>query len=396
MTRKSHPTEGEVAALREELGRLIAYRSVSSRPLLDLGSHLATRAEDAGFRVERFEPVEHPGKCTIVASIGPHRGDGSGLVVSGHMDVVPTDGQPWTTDPFALTERDGRWFGRGVADMKGFLAVASLAIRRIPRADWKRELVLIWTHDEEVGCLGSAALADAWQGRPMPTACWIGEPTGMRILRMHPGHVAAEFEIQGKAAHSSRPDLGRNAISAAARAVVALEAEAERFRAEPVDLPEMDRPWVPVNVAEIHGGVAINVVPDRCTVRLGYRHLPGQDPHAPFERLRAAIGPEVCGCPVHGRVVRVTHAMLTAAGTPLEGLLRPHARDPRLGAATFATDGANLTRLGMAPLVFGPGAIEVAHQADEHVDIGEIAAAVDAAEDILRRACCDPSPQERR
>lgn len=382
------PTDADVTALRDELARLVAFPTVSSRPLLDLAAHLANRAEDAGLRVERFHPPGMPGKCSVVASIGPARGDGSGLVVSGHMDVVPTDGQPWTTDPFRLTERDGRWLGRGVADMKGFLAVASLALARIPRTAFTRELTLIWTHDEEVGCLGSAALAEAWQGRPMPRSCWIGEPTGMRILRMHPGHVAAELEVRGRAAHSSRPDLGRNAIVAAARAIEAIEAEAEQFRAEPADLPEMDRPWVSVNVAEIHGGVAINVVPDACTVRLGYRHLPGQDPHAPFERIRARVGEEVCGCPVHGRVLRVTHAMLTPAGTPLEGLLRRHARDPRLGAATFATDGANLARMGMEPLVFGPGAIEVAHQADEHVDVAEIAAAVDAAEEILRAACC--------
>jgi acetylornithine deacetylase len=382
------PSSDEVARLRDTLARLIAFDSVSSRPVLALGNHLAGLAEDAGFRVERFEPAALPGKCTIIASIGPQRGDGSGLVVSGHMDVVPTEGQPWTSDPFVLTEREHRWFGRGVADMKGFLAVANLAVRRIPRTAWKRELTLIWTHDEEVGCLGSALLAEAWRGRPMPTSCWIGEPTGMRILRMHPGHVAAEFSVTGKAAHSSRPDLGRNAIVAAARAVVAIEREAERFQSERAAFPEMERPWVPVNVAEITGGVAVNVVPDACTVRLGYRPLPGQDPHEPFERLRRCVGPEVDGCAVHGRVLRVTPALLTPAGTPLEGLLRHHAVDQRLGAATFATDGANLSTLGMAPLIFGPGAIEVAHQADEHVHIAELASAVDAAEDILRRACC--------
>lgn len=377
------------ALLRDELDRLVRFPTVSNRPLVELAAHLAQRAEDAGFRVERCVSDEHPGKATVVATVGPTQSDGSGLVVSGHMDVVPTEGQPWTCDPFQVTERGGRWLGRGTADMKGFLAVVTTALRRIPRSQWRRELTLVWTHDEEVGCLGSAVFAEQWAGRPLPTACWIGEPTGMRILRMHPGHVAAEFVVRGRAAHSSRPDLGRNAITAAAHAVRAIEGEAERFERERIThLPELDRPWVPVNVAEIRGGVAVNVVPDECTIRLGYRPLPGQDPAEPFRRLEAAVGPEVAGCPVHGRMLRVTRAMLTEAGTPLESLLRPHARDPRLGAATFATDGANLALLGLKPLVFGPGAIEVAHQADEYVDAAELIAAVDVAEQVLRAACC--------
>lgn len=377
----------DLAFLKEELGRLVAFPTVSNRPLLQLAAHLAARAEDAGFRVERFEHADHPGKASIVATIGPQRGDGSGLVVSGHMDVVPTEGQPWTCEPFALTERGAVWLGRGVADMKGFLAVITAALREPPRA-WKRELTLIWTHDEEVGCLGSALLADRLAGRPLPRACWIGEPTGMRILRMHPGHVAAELHVEGKAAHSSRPDLGRNAIVAAGHAIGRI-ADLERiFQGEAVShLPEMERPWVPINVAEVHGGVAVNVVPDTCTIRLGYRHLPGQDPHAPFERIRAHVGEAIDGCPVHGRVLRVTRALLTPAGTPLEAILRPHARDPRLGAATFATDGANLALLGTDPLVFGPGAIEVAHQADEHVSVDELLSAVEVARAVLATAC---------
>lgn len=370
----------------EELRRLIAFPTVSDRPLTELAAHLATRAEDAGFAVERFEAGE-VGKCTVIASIGPP--DSQGLVVSGHMDVVPTEGQPWTSDPFVLTERDGKLYGRGTADMKGFLAAVTLAVARIPRSEFRRELVLVWTHDEEVGCLGSAQLAARWTGRPLPRACWIGEPTSMRILRMHPGHVGAELDVVGQAAHSSRPDLGRNAIVAAARAVEHAARLAEELAASPADdLPEMDRPVVAFNVAQIQGGVALNVVPDRCTVRLGYRPLPGRDPEAPWDELRRRVGDELCGCRVHGRILRTTPAMLTPAGTPLEALLRPHADDPRLGAATFATDGGNLAKMGMQPLVFGPGSIEVAHKADEHVPAADLVRAVDVAEDVIRRACC--------
>ena len=387
-----------MAEVVEELRRLVAWPTVSSvsgqlpgdadRPLVELAAHLAQRAEDLGFRIDRFEPAGQPGKCSVVASIGPDDVDG-GLVISGHMDVVPTEGQPWSSDPFRMEERDGRLYGRGTADMKGFLAAATVGLARIPRHAWKKRLVLIWTHDEEIGCLGSQALVNAWSAGPMPTACWIGEPTGFRILRMHPGHVAVEVVVHGQAAHSSRPDLGVNAIEGAADVVREVRALAAELAAEAAtDLPEMDRPVVAVNVAGIAGGVAVNVVPDRCAVTIGYRPLPRRDPLEVWERLRDRIERIGLVARWDGHVLRVTPPMYTPAGTALEPLLDAHAHDHRLGAASFATDGGNLAKLGMQPLVFGPGAIEVAHMADEHVAVADLVRAVDVVEDVVRTRCC--------
>ena len=374
-------------AVVDELARLVSWPTVSNRPVVELAAHLAQRAEDLGFRVERFAPDGMPGKCSVIASIGPDQVAG-GLVLSGHMDVVPTEGQPWTSDPFRVVERDGKLYGRGTADMKGFLAATMEGLARIARDAYRRQVVLVWTHDEEVGCLGSAMLAEAFKDRPLPSACWIGEPTGFRILRMHPGHVGVEVVVHGKAAHSSRPDLGLNAIEGAAEVVREVRALAAELREEVADLPEMERPWVAVNVAEIGGGVALNVVPDRCVVRIGYRQLPGQDPHLVWERLRARIAALGMSCPWEGRVLRVTPAMLTPRGTELEPLLDRHAHDHRPGAATFATDGGNFAKLGMEPLVFGPGSIEVAHMADEHVAVAELVRAVDVVESVVRARCC--------
>jgi acetylornithine deacetylase len=375
-------------AVVEELRRLVAWPTVSNRPLVELAAHLAGRAEDRGFRVERFEPVGLPGKCSVIASIGPTDAAG-GLVMSGHMDVVPTEGQPWSSDPFRVEERGGELFGRGTADMKGFLAATTVALERIERREWTKRLVLIWTHDEEVGCLGSQALVEAWRSGPMPKACWIGEPTGFRILRMHPGHVAVEVVVHGEAAHSSRPDLGVNAIEGAADVVREVRAFAAQLATEAAtDLPEMERPWVAVNVAEIAGGVAINVVPDRCAVRIGYRPLPGRDPLEVWERLRARLERSGVDARWEGRVLRVTPSLYTPAGTALEPHLDEHADDHRHGAASFATDGGNLAKLGMEPLVFGPGAIEVAHMADEHLAVADLVRAVDVVEAVVRRQCC--------
>lgn len=371
----------------DELGRLIAFPSISNRPLSDLAAHVAQRCEDLGFEVERFDDPHQHGKCSIIASIGPPETEG--LVLSGHMDVVPTEGQPWDSDPFVLTERDGRLFGRGTADMKGFFAATFQALARIERTAWKRELVLIWTHDEEVGCLGSRVLTDALleSPRPLPRACLIGEPTDFRILRMHPGHVAVEIEIFGQAAHSSRPDLGINAIEGAAEVILAVRQIARELEQERADLPELERPWVAMNIARIKGGSAINIVPDRCVLQLGYRPLPGMEPEAVFERIRARLGSIASGR-LQASLLRITPSMLTPAGTALESLLRAHASHPVSGAAGFATDGGNLSRLGMQPLIFGPGSIDVAHQANEYVDTSALVQAVDVLEAVIRARCC--------
>jgi acetylornithine deacetylase len=374
-------------ALRAELARLVGFPTVSNRPVTELAAHLAQRAEDVGFRVERFDDPRQDGKCTVIATAGPPGTDG--LTLTGHMDVVPTENQPWTSDPFRVTERDGRWYGRGTADMKGFLVATMAALERIDVHALQREVALVWTHDEEVGCLGSAALVDDWsrQGRTLPRACLVGEPTDFRILRMHPGHVAVEVSVAGRAAHSSRPDLGSNAIEGAARVVVEARALARELAREPADLPEMERPWVAVNVAEIRGGSAINIVPDRCTVRIGYRPLPGMAALEPWERLRARIDALELPEGYESRVLRVTPAMLTERGTDLEALLVPHAHGPDCGAAGFATDGGNLSRLGLQPLVFGPGSIDVAHKADEYVEIDALVRAVDVIERVVRDRC---------
>lgn len=380
-----------MAKVVEELSRLVAYPTVSNRPLLALAAHLAERAEDLGFRIERFVPQdrEGEGKCTVIASIGPDDADG-GLVISGHMDVVPTDNQPWTSDPFVATERNGALYGRGTADMKGFLAAVSEGLVSIAAGEYRKRLVLIWTHDEEVGCLGSSQLAQAMAGQRFPRACWIGEPTEFQIQRMHPGHVAVEIEIKGRAAHSSIPELGLNAIEGAAEVVLLIRRWASDLALRRADLPEMERPTVAVNVATISGGSAINIVPDRCIVRLGYRPLPGQEPLEPWRELESRLAALGIAQPVHGHVMRVTPSMLTPVGTALQPWLTPHAKDTHCGAVTFATDGGNLAKLGMQPLVFGPGSISVAHQADEHVLIRDLIRTVDIVETVVRRACCAP------
>lgn len=366
------------------LARLVAWPTVSHRPVTELAGWLAERCEGAGMTVERLESA--PGKVNLVCRAGPP--DTDGLVLSGHMDVVPVEGQPWTSDPFTLTRRGDRLLGRGSCDMKAFLAAVVEALPRLPLGRLRKELVLVFTHDEEVGCHGSRILAERYlaEGRTLPGLCLIGEPTSFRILRMHPGHVGMRITCHGRAAHSSKPDLGANAIRLAARVVDALDGLADRWRREVRFAELLERPFVVMNVATIQGGSAINIVPDRCVVELGFRPLPGMDVEALCRDVSECVTP--LGA-VETEVLRVTPSMLTPEGTPLESLLRPHARDGTLGAASFATDGGNLARLGVRTLVFGPGSIDVAHQADEYVPVNELHRAVDVVETVVGRRCVE-------
>lgn len=362
--------------LEETLARLIAFPTVSDQPMDGIAAYVAERCEAAGMRVERFVSTQ-PGKGNVVCSMGPAGTDG--LVLSGHLDVVPVDGQPWTSDPFVLTRRGDRLHGRGACDMKGFVAAVIEALPRLPRLE--RELVLVWTYDEEVGCLGSRQAVEDLAGRALPEACLIGEPTSFRILRMHPGHTSVRVTCSGRAAHSSKPELGESAINKAGRVLARLEQLAEDWRRDIRFADLLERPYVVLNVGRIAGGVAINVVPDRCVLDVGFRPLPGMSPEAIIAQIAERL---------HGLATvelgHITPAMLTPDGTELERLLRAYDQRPT-GAATFATDGGNLEKLGMKPLVFGPGSIDVAHQADEYVPVDELYRCVDVVAELVGRRC---------
>ena len=372
----------------DDLIRLVSFPTVSNRPVEELAAFVARRSADLGLRIERFEDPEQAGKYNIIASVGPE--GSNGLVLSGHMDVVPTEGQPWLTDPFQVTEKDGRLYGRGTADMKGFIAATLQALTRIPLKRLTRELVCVWTYDEEVGCLGSARLAKDLQSRDraLPKACLIGEPTSFEILRMHPGHTAIEIIIRGEAAHSSRPDLGRNAINVAGAIIQHLQEFSQILKQERALEEHLERPWVAFNTATVSGGSAVNIVPDYCRIQAGYRPLPGMCGETIANRLRSFLDTRLSdGTPFTLAVTRSTPPMMTPDQTPLHHTLCHHAPHEKAGAATFATDGGNLAKLGCAPLIFGPGSIEVAHMANEYLEASELIQAVDVIESIVREHC---------
>ncbi|HAN32472.1 MAG TPA: acetylornithine deacetylase [Myxococcales bacterium] len=382
------------AHLIEDLQTLIGFPTVSTSPVTAIAAFMSERFEALGFNIEHFDDPHHPGKTNVICSAGPIDATG-GLVLSGHMDVVPTEGQPWTGDPFKLRTTDtGRLIGRGTADMKGFLAACLSGLESLQVDRLRAPLVLVWTHDEEVGCHGSAHLAKTFEhlNRRLPSACWIGEPTGFEVLRKHAGHVGVEVRLQGQAAHSAYTELGANAVVASARVVGALDDLSRQWalRQGPEAEIGTDRPrGIPLNVANIHGGNAINIVPDRCVLQLGFRPLPRMGHSALVEELQATLDdvrlPD--GTRLESEVLRVTPSLLTREGTHLQTLLLEHAASQQLGTAGYATDGGNLQSIGCEPLIFGPGSIQVAHQADEHVTVEALEQAVDQVRSVVN-ACC--------
>jgi acetylornithine deacetylase len=379
-------------AVVDTLGRLVAWDSTSHRPLTDLAAFLAERAEGSGMRVEVFET--NPGKVNVVASLGPP--GTNGLLLSGHMDVVPVEGQAWSSDPFQLKEADGRLFGRGTCDMKGFIAATLCALDGLKGAQFQAPLVLIWTHDEEVGCRGSQALVERLEkeqpGRAFPEAAIIGEPTNFEICTLHPGHATFEVLCQGRPAHSSRPQLGFSAISLAGAALAVLDQFAEELTQRRDFDGLLPTPWTVLNVGQIEGGTAVNIVPEHCKLRVGIRPLPGisfedllsalEERLLPLRRRAQAAGGDIRLNPLQNSRPLESPSCCAAAE-----LLKPWGRTAGTKGAPFATDGGNLARLGLAPVVFGPGSIDQAHRPDEYIEGKDLFRTVDLLGRLIHARC---------
>jgi acetylornithine deacetylase len=365
--------------------RLVGFDSVSRNSNLPLADFICEYVDRTGVRVARDLSPEGD-KVNLVIAAGPERRDRTGLALSGHMDVVPADESEWESDPFTLTDRDDRWIGRGAADMKGFLALALNRFVACDPARLRHPLTLILTRDEELGTLGAEHFATAWRERDvLPRDVVIGEPTSLAVVRMHKGYLKARLEFSGVAAHSGYPHLGRSAIEPAARAVVALaelrrQLEHER-PAHHEDFPDV--PYAALTVGTIAGGAAINVVPDRCVVQLGVRLLPEMSGTEMIERIRHAVAAAVRDTDWTLEVLGESPAMLLAEDAALHRDLCRHVGQERSRSVHFATDAGWLQTMGCECVVWGPGAIEVAHKPNEFMPKDQFRRAGDLLDALL-------------
>jgi acetylornithine deacetylase len=384
------------------LARLVAFDSTSRNSNLPLADFLCDYLDRPAVRLRRNLSAEGD-KVNLIFEVGPAAAGGTarpGLVLSGHMDVVPAEEAGWESDPFTLTDKGDRYVGRGACDMKGFLAIAAnLALEASERSaggtgqgPWAgrrlaHPLALVLTYDEEVGTLGARRLAESCpEARALPASVVIGEPTELRVARAHKGHLRLRITLHGRSAHSGLPHLGVNAIEPAGAVVAALAELRRELEAEAVPHRELfpDVPFVPLTVGTIHGGAAVNVVPDRCTLEVGLRPLPGGDSRQLAERVarvaRQAAAPLVPEIEVLGD----SPPMLAADDAPVLRSLRALVGGEAI-AVSFATDAGWLQRLGMQCVLFGPGSISAAHRPNEFVPKTDLA----AARAVLARAVGD-------
>ena len=373
------------------LERLVAFDTTSHRSNLPLVDFVCDYLDRPSVRLERL-PSEDGTKANLLVTAGPSKGDGAGLTLSGHMDVVPAEEPDWRSPPFQLTRTDDAYVGRGASDMKGFLA---LAINRMALAQADRlrhPLALLLTYDEEIGTLGARRFTEQRPAAGLPRDVIIGEPTSLRVVRLHKGMIRIRLDFRGQAAHSGYPHLGRNAIEPAARAVSALgalraEMEAERPR-HGEHFPDV--PFAALNVGVIAGGSVANVIPDHCTIQLGIRMLPEMSVDAMTERIRAVVAAAMPHEAFDLRLLGESPALMLDEGADLHRDLCGLVGQRGSASVAFATDAGWLQTVGLRCAVFGPGSIEVAHRANEFLPIAEFERAATLLDELVRSRCLSP------
>jgi acetylornithine deacetylase len=378
----------DLPACVEILRRLVAFPTVSSDGNRDMIDWLADRAEAAGARVEVMTDATGA-KANLWATFGPDI-DG-GLVLSGHTDVVPVAGQDWSSDPFVLREADGRLYGRGTCDMKGFIAAVMTRLPDLAAAATARPIHLAFTYDEEVGCFGARHLIEALRPRPVrPAMAIVGEPTSMRIIDGHKGCCEYSTRFTGLDGHGSRPDLGVNAIDYALRYATRLLALGADLASRPTPDSAFTPPWTTVNIGRIEGGTARNVIAGQAQIDWEIR---------PVDWADATLVKDTLARYCEATLLPEMRALAPGAGIETEVIGEVPGLDPRvanpardlvagvLGAngtdlAAFGTEAGLFQDLGLSVVLCGPGRIDEAHKPDEFVEIAQL----DRALEMLRGA----------
>jgi len=366
-----------VSTAKELLARLVAFDTTSFRTNIPLIEFVEAYLAGQGIDSHRV-PTPDGLKASLFATIGP--GDAGGMALSGHTDVVPVAGQNWDSDPFTLVERDGKLYGRGTCDMKGYLACALAMVPDLKARKLKVPFHIAFSYDEEVGCTGvRPMIAELGKSLPLPRYVFVGEPSKMAVVDAHKGPVRWRVEVTGRAAHSSMPHYGVNAIAYAGRLIAELGRMEEELKASTRN-PRFDPPWTTMQITQIEGGTASNVVPVPCWFGWETRALPGFDPMTLDRRLKA-FAAEKCVpemqrvAPETGIKVTATNSVPAYAAETRSGIvpltLKLAGQNETL-AVSYCTE-AGLFQDGGAPaIICGPGDIAQAHTANEFVHIAEL------------------------
>ena len=364
--------------MREILERLVAFDTVSSRPNIALMTYVRELLENAGLAVTLI-PDAGGGKANLFASTGPSAS--GGVMLSGHTDVVPVEGQAWTHPPFALTESQGRLYGRGTADMKGFVACAIDAMVKAARRPLKVPLHLALSYDEEIGCMGVRSLIDMLQAAPVkPRFCIVGEPTAMQVATGHKGKVALRATCTGREGHSALAPLALNALHLAGDFLGVVRSLQAEIAATGLQDGDYDVPYTTLHVGKMSGGVQVNIVPNHAVLDFEIRSLAGEDVPALIARLELAA--EAIVAPLRAEfpeaAIRVERLWdYPGLGTPPDAGVVNFVKGLTGANGTikvaFGTEGGLFDqRLGIPTVICGPGSMAQGHKPDEFVTIEQL------------------------
>jgi len=372
-----------LARTSQILGDLIAFPTVSSDSNLELITYAADLLSDAGATIS-LSRDETGTKANLFATLGP-AGDG-GIVLSGHSDVVPANPEEWSSDPFEMTRRGDRLYGRGTCDMKGFIAAAIAMAPRFADVDLARPLHFALTYDEEVGCFGARALVQELERAGIrPSVAIIGEPTEMRVIEGHKGCYEYTTEFSGIEGHGSQPDKGVNAIEYATRYISRMLELGEQMKARAPQASRFDPPWTTLQVGRIEGGTARNVIAGNCSVEWEMRPINIDD--ANFVKRDLGNYADSVLLPLMRRVSSDC-AIITRTVGEVEGLQVVEASEAReivfeltgcrhADVVPFGTEAGLFQTAGISSIICGPGSIAQAHKPDEFIEISQLAACLE-------------------
>ncbi|MHC8394324.1 acetylornithine deacetylase [Pseudomonas sp. LB3P93] len=363
---------------RDLLQTLVAFDTTSRESNL----HLIEFVRDylAGFDVPcELIYNEQRSKANLFATIGP--ANRPGIVLSGHTDVVPVDGQPWTVAPFELTERDGKLFGRGTADMKGYIACVLALVPSLVKCTLRLPVHIALSYDEEVGCLGVRSLLAELEQRPVkPMLCIIGEPTELKPVLGHKGKLAMRCDIHGEACHSAYAPLGVNAIEYAAELIGELGRIGHRLKAPKHHDARFDPPFSTVQTGVISGGKALNIVPADCRFDFEIRTLPSHDPSEVAQELKAYAEQQVLPrmravsdrSEIRFSELSAYPGLATDAHSDAAELIATFSGSREFGTVAFGTEGGLFDAAGIPTVVCGPGSMDQGHKPDEFVSFEQL------------------------
>lgn len=377
------------------LTELIAFDSTSRNSNLALIDYIRAMLDDRGVASELTHDADG-NKANLFATLGG-RDDTPGIVLSGHTDVVPVDGQNWRTDPFAAEVVGDKLYGRGSCDMKGFIAICLSRLDAILAAKLDTPIHFAFSYDEEVGCVGVRGLiAELVKREVQPRACIIGEPTSMRPVSAHKGMLSKHCRVHGKASHSSLTHQGVNAVAMAAKTIAYIDEMAARIAREGPFDDGFNPPHTTLHAGVIRGGTVNNIIPNRCEFEFEIRNLPRQSPAPLFDEVRQYVERELLPR-MHAVDADTGFEWETASDYPgmdtppdaevmaLAAALAGDGDTP--GKVSYGTEGGRFQAAGVPSVICGPGSIEQAHKPDEFVELGQLEAGgrfVDALIDSLR------------